>query len=157
MRLLDAELLHAREILPDQWLQGYRAPWLASGATAGQFVHVRTPDWSGLVLRRPFSINTLDRTSGEVTIHFRITGKGTEALARMRPGDSVGMLGPLGRGFEAVVEPDEVERRPDPRHAGDNVKPAHQHAQELEVVRVHGGDASDAISPRVRGNADSGG
>jgi dihydroorotate dehydrogenase electron transfer subunit len=100
MRLLDAELLHAREILPDQWLQGYRAPWLASGATAGQFVHVRTPDWSGLVLRRPFSINTLDRTSGEVTIHFRITGKGTEALARMRPGDSVGMLGPLGRGFE---------------------------------------------------------
>ncbi len=100
MRLLDAELLHAREILPDQWLQGYRAPWLASGATAGQFVHVRTPDWSGLVLRRPFSVNTLDRVSGEVTIHFRITGKGTEALARMRPGDNVGMLGPLGRGFE---------------------------------------------------------
>ena len=100
MRLLDAELVHAREILPGQWLQGYRAPWLAAGAVAGQFVHVRTPDWSGLVLRRPFSINTLDRTSGEVTIHFRITGKGTEALARMRPGDTVGMLGPLGRGFE---------------------------------------------------------
>jgi dihydroorotate dehydrogenase electron transfer subunit len=100
MRLLDAELLHAREILPGQWLQGYRAPWLASGAVAGQFVHVRTPDWSGIVLRRPFSINTLDRVSGEVTIHFRITGKGTDVLARMRPGDTVGMLGPLGRGFE---------------------------------------------------------
>jgi dihydroorotate dehydrogenase electron transfer subunit len=100
MRLLDAELSHAREILPGQWLQGYRAPWLAAGAVAGQFVHVRTPDWSGLVLRRPFSINTLDRASGEVTIHFRVTGKGTDALARMRPGDSVGMLGPLGRGFE---------------------------------------------------------
>jgi dihydroorotate dehydrogenase electron transfer subunit len=100
MRLLDAELLHAREILPGQWLQGYHAPWLASGATAGQFVHVRTPDWSGLVLRRPFSINTFDRTNGEVTIHFRVTGKGTDVLARMRPGDSVDMLGPLGRGFE---------------------------------------------------------
>jgi dihydroorotate dehydrogenase electron transfer subunit len=100
MRLLDAELLHAREILPGQWLQGYHAPWLASGATAGQFVHVRTPDWSGLVLRRPFSINTFDRTAGEVTIHFRVTGKGTDVLARMRPGDSVDMLGPLGRGFE---------------------------------------------------------
>src|SRR5262245_35128742 len=100
MRLLDAELVHAREILPGQWLQGYRAPWLAAGAVAGQFVHVRTPDWSGLVLRRPFSINTLDRTSGEVTIHFRVTGKGTDVLARMRPGDSVDMLGPLGRGFE---------------------------------------------------------
>jgi dihydroorotate dehydrogenase electron transfer subunit len=100
MRLLDAALLHAREILPGQWLQGYHAPWLASGALPGQFVHVRTPDWSGLVLRRPFSINTLDRAAGEVTIHFRVTGKGTEVLARMRPGDSVDMLGPLGRGFE---------------------------------------------------------
>lgn len=100
MRLLDAELQHAREILPAQWLQEYRAPWLASSALPGQFVHVRTPDWSGLVLRRPFSINTLDRTSGAVTIHFRVTGKGTDVLARMRPGDTVGMLGPLGRGFE---------------------------------------------------------
>lgn len=100
MRLLDAELLRAQEILPGQWLHGYRAPWLASGAVAGQFVHVRTPDWSGVILRRPFSINTLDRVTGEVSIHFRVTGKGTEALARMRPGETVGMLGPLGRGFE---------------------------------------------------------
>ncbi len=29
-----------------------------------------------------------------------MTGKGTDVLARMRPGDSIGMLGPLGRGFE---------------------------------------------------------
>jgi dihydroorotate dehydrogenase electron transfer subunit len=89
-----------REILPGQWLQAYDAPWLASGARAGQFVHVRTSDYSGLVLRRPFSINTLDRATGVITIHFRITGKGTEWLARTRAGESVEMLGPLGRPFE---------------------------------------------------------
>ena len=100
MRLLDAELTESREILPGQWLQSYHAPWLAGGARAGQFVHVRTPDYSGLVLRRPFSINTLDRSTGTVTIHFRITGKGTEWIARSRPGDSLAMLGPLGRPFE---------------------------------------------------------
>ena len=100
MRLLDAELTHTREFLPGQWLQAYHAPWLAAGAQAGQFVHVRTPDYSGLVLRRPFSLNTVDRVTGEITIHFRVTGKGTDVLARMRPGDSIGMLGPLGRGFE---------------------------------------------------------
>src|SRR5688500_11373530 len=104
MKLLQAELLDTAEFLPGQWLQTYRAPSLASGARAGQFVHVRTPDYSGLVLRRPFSINTSDRSSGQITIHFRITGKGTEWLARMRPGESSEMLGPLGRGFE-------VERR----------------------------------------------
>lgn len=100
MKLLSAELLETREFLPGQWLQRYRAPWLAGGAQAGQFVHVRTPDYSGLVLRRPFSINTYDRTSGEITIHFRITGVGTEWIARAVPGETLEMLGPLGRPFE---------------------------------------------------------
>ena len=100
MRLLSAELLDSREFLPGQWLQRYAAPALAAAAQAGQFVHVRTPDYSGLVLRRPFSINTSDRASGEMSIHFRRTGAGTAWLARMRPGEAVDMLGPLGRGFE---------------------------------------------------------
>ena len=100
MRLLAAELLDSREFLPGQWLQTYRAPWLAAGTQAGQFVHVRTPDYSGLVLRRPFSINTYDRSTGQVTIHFRVTGVGTAWLARMQPGEQAEMLGPLGRGFE---------------------------------------------------------
>jgi len=100
VKLLEAELLDTREFLPHQWLHTYSAPWLASSAKPGQFVHVRTPDFSGLVLRRPFSLNTFDRRTGEVTIHFRITGRGTEWLARMRPGDKTEMLGPLGRPFE---------------------------------------------------------
>jgi dihydroorotate dehydrogenase electron transfer subunit len=99
MRLFGAPLLDTREILPGQWLQTYAAPALASGARAGPFVHVRSADYSGLVLRRPFSINTFDRAAGTVTIHFRITGKGTEWLARTRPGETVEMLGPLGRPF----------------------------------------------------------
>ena len=89
MRLLDAELTHTREFLPGQWLQAYHAPWLAAGAQAGQFVHVRTPDYSGLVLRRPFSLNTVDRVAGDITIHFRVTGKGTDVLARMRRRDEL--------------------------------------------------------------------
>jgi dihydroorotate dehydrogenase electron transfer subunit len=100
MRLLDAELVETREFLPGQWLQTYHAPWLAAGAQPGQFVHVRTPDYSGLVLRRPFSINTFDRASGNVTIHFRITGVGTAWMARMKPTDKAEMLGPLGQPFE---------------------------------------------------------
>lgn len=100
MRLLDAELVDSLEFLPGQWLQTYHAPWLAAGSHAGQFVHVRTPDYSGLVLRRPFSINTVDKVGGRITIHFRVTGVGTSWLARMQPTQQVEMLGPLGRGFE---------------------------------------------------------
>jgi dihydroorotate dehydrogenase electron transfer subunit len=100
VRLLAAELIESLEFLPGQWLQTYHAPWLATGTQAGQFVHLRTPDYSGLVLRRPFSINTIDKVGGRITIHFRVTGVGTAWLARMQPTQQVEMLGPLGRGFE---------------------------------------------------------
>ncbi len=103
MFLTDAELVEARRILPGQWIQWYHAPRLATAARAGQFVHVRTGDWSGLVLRRPFTINTADPATGIVSIHFREVGRGTAWLAHLRPGDRLDILGPLGQGF--AVDP----------------------------------------------------
>ncbi|MFI5226843.1 MAG: dihydroorotate dehydrogenase electron transfer subunit [Candidatus Limnocylindrales bacterium] len=100
MRLVAAELVDSREILPGQWLQSFHAPSLAAGSRAGQFVHVRAGDWSGLVLRRPFSFNTVDPATGIVTLHFRTVGRGTDWFTRLRPGDTLDMLGPLGRPFE---------------------------------------------------------
>jgi dihydroorotate dehydrogenase electron transfer subunit len=100
MRLVTSELIESREILPGQWLQSIHAPELATGSRAGQFVHIRTGDYSGLVLRRPFSINTADPTTGVITIHFRTIGRGTEWFTRLRPGDPIDLLGPLGRPFE---------------------------------------------------------
>src|SRR5207244_9128171 len=95
-----AELVDSREILPGQWLQSFHAPALASGSRAGQFVHARAGDWSGLVLRRPFSFNTVDAATGIITIHFRTVGRGTDWFTRLRAGDTIDMLGPLGRPFE---------------------------------------------------------
>jgi dihydroorotate dehydrogenase electron transfer subunit len=100
MRLVAAELVESRQILPGQWLQSFHAPELASGSRAGQFVHVRTGDYSGLVLRRPFSINTTDAATGIITLHFRTVGRGTEWLTRVREGERLDMLGPLGKPFE---------------------------------------------------------
>jgi dihydroorotate dehydrogenase electron transfer subunit len=100
MRLVAAQLIDSRQILPGQWLQSFHAPELATGSRAGQFVHVRTGDYSGLVLRRPFSINTTDPATGTITLHFRTVGRGTEWMTRLREGERLDMLGPLGRPFE---------------------------------------------------------
>jgi dihydroorotate dehydrogenase electron transfer subunit len=35
-----------------------------------------------------------------VTIHFRVIGRGTDWFTRLRPGDQIDLLGPLGRPFE---------------------------------------------------------
>jgi len=100
MRLAAAELVESREILPGQWLQAYHAPDIATGSRAGQFVHIRTGDYSGMVLRRPFSINTADPVTGIITIHFRVIGRGTDWFTHLRSGDLIDLLGPLGRPFE---------------------------------------------------------
>lgn len=100
MRLAAAELVDSREILPGQWLQAFHAPEIASASRAGQFVHIRAGDFSGMVLRRPFSVNTADPATGIVTIHFRVIGRGTEWFRGLRHGDAVDLLGPLGRPFE---------------------------------------------------------
>jgi dihydroorotate dehydrogenase electron transfer subunit len=100
MRLGAAELVETREILPGQWLQAYHAPNIAIGSRAGQYVHLRPGDLSGLVLRRPFALSTADAASGIVTIHSVGIGRGADWFARLRVGDAVEMLGPLGRPFE---------------------------------------------------------
>lgn len=73
------------------------APGTCSTARPGQFVHVRVPALDPGAMRRPISI--CDAGVGVLTLVFKIVGRGTEALATVRPGDKVDVLGPLGNGF----------------------------------------------------------
>jgi dihydroorotate dehydrogenase electron transfer subunit len=72
-------------------------------AAAGQFVMVR-PAAFGLdpVWPRPFSICRLSQ--GVLTLFIQVCGRGTDILARLAPGDTVTLWGPLGQGF--AVEPE---------------------------------------------------
>ena len=49
----------------------------------------------------------------------------------------LGVLRTGRRRFEAVVEPDEIERRTDPRHAGDDVQPPHEHPKKFHQMSIH--------------------
>ncbi|MGN0852150.1 MAG: dihydroorotate dehydrogenase electron transfer subunit [Kiritimatiellia bacterium] len=91
----------------DEAAPGYRflvldAPRLAEALTPGQFVHVRIPGLEASALRRPFSV--FDAHGGQVTVMYKIVGRGTEALAHAQPGDGLSVLGPLGHGFPTVCE-----------------------------------------------------
>jgi dihydroorotate dehydrogenase electron transfer subunit len=77
------------------------------GAKPGQFVQVQTSDTHDPLLRRPLSVH--DSSPATLTLLFRHAGRGTELLARKKPGESLNLIGPLGSGFsigqqqEAVV------------------------------------------------------
>jgi dihydroorotate dehydrogenase electron transfer subunit len=85
------------------------APGIAERTWPGSFValSVGGPD-SAMLLRRTFSIYRVRSSGvygGTVEIVFAVHGKGTEALAGLRPNEPVDVVGPLGRPFALPNEP----------------------------------------------------
>jgi len=80
-----------------------RAPQIAPLIQPGQFAHVRVLPLKDALLRRPFSIFQVEGES--FSILYKTVGKGTEVLARMRPGEELSVIAPLGHGF-TVPKPD---------------------------------------------------
>lgn len=74
-----------------------RAPAIAPLVQPGQFAHVRIPPLKTALLRRPFSIF---QVAGDTfSILYKTVGAGTGELSRMRPGEELSVIAPLGRGF----------------------------------------------------------
>ena len=65
----------------------------------GQFVEVRVDGSPSTFLRRPISINLVDREANELWLLVHAVGEGTRALARLEAGATVNVVLPLGRGF----------------------------------------------------------
>ena len=62
----------------------------------GQFVEVAVP---GQYLRRPVSVSLSEE--GRLTLLYKVVGKGTAALAALKPGDKLDLLTGLGNGFDS--------------------------------------------------------
>ena len=74
-----------------------RAPQIAPLIQPGQFAHVRVLPLKDALLRRPFSIFQVEGDT--FSILYKTIGKGTDALARMKPGEELSVIAPLGHGF----------------------------------------------------------
>jgi dihydroorotate dehydrogenase electron transfer subunit len=76
----------------------------AQTAQPGQFVHVRVAESFEPLLRRPLSIAGINREREEITIYYRVAGKGTALLTKVRTHEHLSILGPLGTGFTIPQE-----------------------------------------------------
>jgi dihydroorotate dehydrogenase electron transfer subunit len=77
----------------------------------GQFVMLDIPSpVSGVVaapfaFRRPFSLMDVQVNRSELHFLYKVVGAGTEAMAARLPGQHLGVLGPLGKGFPGLLPP----------------------------------------------------
>ncbi|MBR4921630.1 MAG: dihydroorotate dehydrogenase electron transfer subunit [Prevotella sp.] len=65
----------------------------------GQFVEVRVDGSETTFLRRPISINYVDKEQNELWLMVAMIGDGTRRLGELKAGDTVNCVLPLGNGF----------------------------------------------------------
>ena len=106
-----ARVISNTRLSPDYNVIALEAPDIARATAPGQFVMVKPQSGIDPLLRRPFSVfEVLRDRNGEVSglslLNKRV-GVGTRLLYNADAGDTVGVLGPLGRPFVPVDPPGE--------------------------------------------------
>jgi len=146
---VDARVTGVRQLARGLYALGMVAPAIAASARAGQFVNLLLRP--GPLLRRPFSVYRVEDTVIEVVL--KPVGAGTDQLLRLREGDRLSCLGPLGRGFGFAREWGSVALV----SGGLGVAPMwlaarDAAAQGLRVTWVHGARTSLELCPEWEGD-----
>ncbi len=99
---------HACSIVEHTWVNArykylrLRCPApLARHTAAGQFYQLACPVSAPEqpFLRRPMSVYGIGPQEDRIDFLYHVKGVGTRALERLRPGDTLPIIGPLGKGF----------------------------------------------------------
>jgi len=96
----NAPIINHQAVGPDCARMTLAAPAIAGPAVPGQFVMVRLTNGRSPFLPRPFSIHRVSPDRAELAILYKVVGPGTRQMAALTGGDSLNLVGPLGRGFD---------------------------------------------------------
>lgn len=101
-----ASVIANQEVARDVFILRIEQPEQARDVKPGQFVHLRCGEPFDLLLRRPLSVLRTgaspvnDLPASQYEVLYDVVGRGTDIFSRLRPGDLVDVLGPLGRPFQ---------------------------------------------------------
>ena len=85
-----------KEIASNIFQLSFHSSSISLHALPGQFVNVRVEESAVPLLRRPFSIFSVEDEI--ISIIFNVVGTGTRLLSQKKTGETLDVLGPLGKG-----------------------------------------------------------
>ena len=106
-----ARILHHRRIGAKYFRLRLHCPEMARMAQPGQFMMLRVSELRDPFLRRPFSFSRIfppqekkrrPEDEGALEIYYQVVGRGTSLMTRLKRGQRLDLLGPLGNGFRSV-------------------------------------------------------
>jgi dihydroorotate dehydrogenase electron transfer subunit len=80
----------------------FKAERFALEVKPGQFIKVLCAGEGAPFLRRPFGVHNVDKANGTAEILIKKLGRGTEILSLLKKGDTLDIIGPLGKFFKIV-------------------------------------------------------
>lgn len=102
IHLEDARVLQQLAYDGDQFVLRVEAPKCAARAQPGSFAHLTCDP--AIPMRRPLSIMRVDAQAGWIEMLYKVAGPGLQALAARKKGDTISVLGPIGRPFTVHPE-----------------------------------------------------
>lgn len=134
--VLDAPVVANARVTDGEYEMVLYAPPVAQTAQPGQFLEILSDADSTPPVCRPFSLYRVDRTAGTCSLLYRTRGTFTGSLAQKQEGETVSLLGPLGKPF---VWPSDPETRHILIGGGIGVPPLYFLASEICRERASGG------------------
>lgn len=103
--ILDLTVKQAERISPKHVLLRLTDHRPLPDMVPGQFVEVRVDGSDTTFLRRPISINFVDKSCNELWLLVATIGDGTRRIGTLKAGDAVNCILPLGNGFTMPQTP----------------------------------------------------
>jgi len=101
MKQIKAKILKNKKIAQGFYRMRIESPYLARRMKPGQFAEVRCAQGTDPLLPRPLGCHRILKNSIELL--YEVVGKGTAMLAEKKAGETLELIGPLGKGFEITA------------------------------------------------------
>jgi len=95
----DLQIINNKRLNERHFLLELLAPDPLPVMLPGQFVQVLIENSQNTFLRRPFSIHFINKTKNTFHLFIQIKGEGTKHLTRLRIGEKLNVIYPLGNSF----------------------------------------------------------
>lgn len=94
----NVEIVDIKQLASDVFSMWVKDEEIANNGKPGQFASLYCNNETRL-LPRPISICEINKDEGLVRFVYRVAGKGTEEFSKLKVGDRIHVLGPIGDGF----------------------------------------------------------
>ena len=105
-----SKVLSNRPVGPGWWVLRLSHPEIARDCRPGQFVQIRCGSSESFdpLLRRPFSVYSVERGAGTYDILYTVVGRGTRWISQLLPETPADVAGPFGNSFTPPGPQDRV-------------------------------------------------